>query len=151
MGFFSKLWKTGKKVIKPGAKIALADTVKDAVTLVCAVAVNLIVHGPGINEENGQYNTADAAIVAGAVITLGGAQNQIIQPNLFWHKQAFTVTSVPIKKLHSTDTVATTEDGLQLRVSKGVGFLENEQKVRIDFRPAYGVLNPFFAGQGFGS
>ena len=54
------------------------------------------------------------------------------------------------QKLHSTDTLATTKDGLQLRVSKGVGFLENQQKVRIDFRPAYACLNPFFAGKGFG-
>lgn len=134
-----------------GSQISWTATVTESVVLDGSGAGNLIVTGPCINEPSGQYNTADAAIVAGAVITLGGAQNQIIQPNLFWHKQAFTVTSVPIKKLHSTDTVATTEDGLQLRVSKGVGFLENEQKVRIDFRPAYGVLNPFFAGQGHGS
>jgi hypothetical protein len=60
------------------------------------------------------------------------------------------VGSVPIKKLHSTDTVATTEDGLQFRVSKGSDFLANEQKIRFDFRPAYGVMNPFFAGQGWG-
>ena len=47
---------------------------------------------------------------------------------------------MPIKKLHSTDTLATTKDGLQLRVSKGVGFWRNQQKVRIDFRPAYARL-----------
>jgi hypothetical protein len=64
---------------------------------------------------------------------------------------AFGIGSVPIKKLHSTDTLGTTEDGLQIRVSKGVGFLENNQKVRFDFRPAYAVYNPFFAGQGFGT
>jgi len=134
-----------------GSQISWTATVTEAVVLDGSGAGNIIVTGPCINEPDGQYNTADAAIQPGAVITLGGDQNQLIQPNLFWHKQAFTVTSVPIKKLHSTDTVATTADGLQLRVSKGVGFLENEQKVRIDFRPAYGVLNPFFAGQGFGS
>ena len=69
----------------------------------------------------------------------------------FWHKQGFSIGSVPIKKLHSTDTLATTEDGLQMRVSKGVGFLENQQKVRFDFRPAYAALNPFFAGHGWGT
>jgi len=133
-----------------GSQISWTATVTEAVTLDGAGAGNITVTGPCINEADGQYNTADAAIVAGAVITLGGAQNQIIQPNLFWHKQAFTVASVPIKKLHSTDTVATTADGLQLRVSKGSNFLENQNLVRIDFRPAYGVMNPFFAGQGFG-
>lgn len=134
-----------------GAPIVWSATVTESVTLNGSGAGNLTVTGPAIFEANGQYNTVDSAITAGDVITLGGAASTIIQPNLFWHKQAFTCASVPIKKLHSTDTVATTEDGLQLRVSKGSNFLENSQKVRIDFRPAYGVMNPFFAGKGFGN
>jgi hypothetical protein len=134
-----------------GAPIVWSATVTESVTLNGSGAGNLTVTGPAIFEASGQYNTVDSAITAGDVITLGGAASTIIQPNLFWHKQAFTCASVPIKKLHSTDTVATTEDGLQLRVSKGSNFLENSQKVRIDFRPAYGVMNPFFAGKGFGN
>jgi len=134
-----------------GSPVLWTATVTQTVTLDGSGAGNLTLTGPAIFEASGQYNTANIAIVAGAVITLGGAASTIIQPNLFWHKQAFTCASVPIKKLHSTDTVATTEDGLQLRVSKGSGFLENTNKVRIDFRPAYGVMNPFFAGQGFGA
>lgn len=134
-----------------GSVIVFTGTVTESVTLDGSGAGNLTITGPAIFEANGQYNTVSSAIAASDVITLGGAADTIIQPNLFWHKQAFTVASVPIKKLHSTDTVGTTEDGLQMRVSKGVGFLENQNKVRIDFRPAYGVLNPFFAGQGFGS
>lgn len=134
-----------------GSQVAWTATVTETVTLDGSGAGNLVLTGPAIFEATGPYNTVDAAIGAGDVITLGGAASKIIQPNMFWHKQAFTVASVPIKKLHSTDTIATTEDGLQLRVSKGVGFLENEQKVRVDFRPAYGVMNPFFAGQGFGN
>ncbi len=134
-----------------GAPIVWTATVTTTVTLDGSGAGNLTLTGPAIFEANGQYNTVDSAIAASDVITLGGAASTIIQPNLFWHKQAFTVASVPIKKLHSTDTIATTEDGLQLRVSKGSGFLENTNKVRIDFRPAYGVMNPFFAGQGFGN
>lgn len=114
-------------------------------------AGTLIVSGPAIFEANGQYNTVDSAIGDGDVINLGGLASTLYQPNLFWHKQAFSIGSVPIKKLHSTDTVGTTEDGLQIRVSSGAGFLENVQKVRFDFRPAYGVMNPFFAGQAFGS
>ena len=134
-----------------GAVIVFSGTVTESVTLDGSGAGNLTITGPAIFEAAGQYNTVDSAIAASDVITLGGAADTIIQPNLFWHKQAFSVGSVPIKKLHSTDTLATTEDGLQFRVSKGVGFLENEQKVRIDFRPAYGVMNPFFAGKGFGA
>ena len=134
-----------------GAVIVWSGTVTETVTLSAGGAGNLTVTGPGIFEATGAYNTVDAALANGAVVTLGGAALTTIQPNLFWHKQAFSIGSVPIKKLHSTDTLATTEDGLQFRVSKGVGFLENQQKVRFDFRPAYGVMNPFFAGQGFGS
>lgn len=134
-----------------GAVVVFTGTVTADVTLGASGDGNLTITGPAIFEANGQYNTVDSAIAASDVITLGGAASTIIQPNLFWHKQAFSIGSVPIKKLHSTDTLATTEDGLQFRVSKGVGFLENNNKVRIDFRPAYGVMNPFFAGQGFGT
>ena len=54
-------------------------------------------------------------------------------------------------ELKATDTVATTEDGLQFRVTRDSDFTKNQNKVRSDFRPAYGVMNPFFAGQGFGT
>jgi hypothetical protein len=85
------------------------------------------------------------------VITRLGAASDIIQPNLFWHKQAFSIGSVKIDKLYSTDTLATTEDGLQMRVSKYADGDANKQIVRFDLHPAYAVLNPFLAGQGFGS
>ena len=133
-----------------GAPIVWTATVVADVTLTGG-AGNVTVTGPAIFESEGAYNTVSQSPLSGDVVTFEGAANAIIQPNLFWHKQAFSIGSVPIKKLHSTDTVATTKDGLQFRISKGVGFLENQQKVRVDFRPAYGVMNPFFAGQGFGT
>ena len=137
-------------VDETGAEILFSGTVTESVTLDGSGAGNLVVTGPAVFEVDGQYNTVQTALTSGDVVTLGGAANKLIQPNLFWHKNAFSIGSVPIKKLHSTDTLATTEDGLQFRVSKGVSFRENKQIVRIDFRPAYAVLNPFFAGQGFG-
>jgi len=137
-------------VDQAGAAVLWSGTVTETVTLGASGEGTLVVTGPAIYEANGQYNTVSQAAVSGDVITLGGAADTLIQPNLFWHKEAFAIGSVPIKKLHSTDTLATTTDGLQFRVSKGVGFLENEQKMRIDFRPAYSVLNPFFAGKAFG-
>jgi hypothetical protein len=133
-----------------GDNILFSGTVTTPVTLSGTGTGTLIVTGPAIFEANGQYNTVDSAPVSGDVVTLGGTASSLIQPNLFWHKQAFAIGSVPMKKLYSTDTVATTEDGLQFRISKGVGFLQNQQKVRIDFRPAYSALNPFFSGKGFG-
>ena len=137
-------------VDQAGAAVLWSGTVTETVTLGASGEGTLVVTGPAIYEANGQYNTVSQAAVSGDGITLGGAADTLIQPNLFWHKEAFAIGSVPIKKLHSTDTLATTTDGLQFRVSKGVGFLENEQKMRIDFRPAYSVLNPFFAGKAFG-
>ena len=134
-----------------GAQVLWSATVTTDVTLNGSGAGNLTVTGPAIQEANGQYNTVDTALANGAVVTLTGAASKIIQPNLFWHKQAFSVGSVPIKKLYSTDTLAQTKDNLMLRVSMGSDFLANKQKVRIDFRPAYGAMNPFMAGQGFGT
>ena len=132
-----------------GAPIVWTGVVTEDVTL-SGGAGNITVTGPAIYEAAGQYNTVSQAPVSGDVVTLLGSASTLIQPALFWHKQAFTCASVPIKKLKATDTVATTKDGLQFRVTHDSGFYENEQKVRIDFRPAYGVLNPFFAGQAFG-
>ena len=134
-----------------GSQVIWSGTVTATVTLSGTGTGNLVVTGPAIFEAAGQYNTVSQAPLSGDAVTLGGAAATLIQPNLFWHKQAFSIGSVPLKKLYSTDTVATTEDGLQFRVSKGVSFRENKQIVRIDFRPAYGVMNPFFAGQLFGS
>lgn len=134
-----------------GAVILFSGTVVSDVVLSATGTGIIVITGPAIFESAGQYNTTSSAIASSDVITLLGSAGDIVQPNLFWHPQAFTVASVPIKKLQSIDTVATTEDGLQFRVSKGSDFIKNQQKIRIDFRPAYGVLNPFFAGQGFGS
>jgi len=134
-----------------GATILFSGTVTESVTLNGSGAGTLVITGPGIYEATGGYNTVDSALTSGDVVTLGGAASTLIQPNLFWHKQAFSMGSVPIKKLYSTDTIATTEDGLQFRVSKYADGDANKQIVRFDFRPAYAVLNPFFAGKSFGT
>ena len=110
----------------------------------------VILSGPGIYEASGAYNTTDSAIANSDVITLLGAVSTLYQPNMFWHRKAFGIGSVPIKKLYSTDTLAETEDGLQIRVSKFSDGTKNQQKVRFDFRPAYAVYNPFMAGHGWG-
>ena len=133
-----------------GAPVLFSAVVTATVTLDGAGAGTLVVSGPGIYEATGAYNTVDSALTSGDVVTLGGAASTIIQPNMFWHKEAFSIGSVPIKKLYSTDTLYKSEDGLQIRCSKGASIRENKQIVRFDLRPAYGTLNPFFAGQGFG-
>jgi hypothetical protein len=133
-----------------GNPIKYTATVVQSVTLDGSGSGTLVITGPAIFETEGAYNTVGAPLQSGDAIEVLGSAETIIQPNLAWHKDAFCIGSVGIEKLHSTDTLATTEDGLQMRVSKGVGFLQNQQKVRFDFRPAYGVLNPFFATKSFG-
>ena len=143
---------TRKPIVdEDGNKVVFTAVVTADVTLTGG-AGTLVVAGPGIYEASGAYNTVDSAIVTNDVVTLlGGTSAITAAPNLFWHKNAFGIGSVPMQKLYSTDTLATTEDGLQFRVSKYSDGDKNIQTVRFDLRPAYATLNPFFAGQGYGS
>jgi len=134
-----------------GAEVLFSGVVTESVTLNGSGAGTLVITGPAIFEASGAYNTTASAAVSGDVVTLGGAATTTYQPALFWHRDAFGIGSVPMQKLNSTDTMAKTEDGLVLRVSKGSSIRENKQIVRLDLRPAFATLNPFFAGQGFGS
>ena len=114
-------------------------------TLVCA--------GPAILEtgDTSGYNTVSSALTSGDAIEILGTAALTYQPNMFFHRDAFCIGSVPIPKLYATDTLLTTKDGLQIRISKFADGLANKQIVRFDFQPAYGTFNPFFAGQGYGN
>lgn len=133
-----------------GAAVPWTGVVTADVTLGASGEGTLVVAGPAIFEANGQYNTVTAAPLNGAVITIVSASATTYQPNLFFTKQAFGIGSVKLPKLYSTDTIATTSDGMSIRVSKYADGDANTQKVRFDFLPAYATFNPFFAGQGFG-
>ena len=133
-----------------GAAIKWRGVVTADVTLGASGEGTILVAGPAINETNGQYNTVSSALASGDVVTLLGSTAQLRQPNLFYHPQAFGIGTVKLPKLYSTDTVATTEDGFSIRVSKYADGDANVQKVRFDLLPAYATFNPFFAGQGWG-
>jgi hypothetical protein len=133
-----------------GAPIGWSGTVTAEVTLDGSGEGTLLVSGPAIHEAGGAFNTVKEHLQSGDVCTFPGAADSIIQPNMFWHKNAFSIGSVPIKKLHSTDTLGTSQDGLQIRVSKYSDGDANKNIVRFDLRPAYAVLNPYFAGHGHG-
>lgn len=137
-----------------GNAIPFQCTVVEDVTFTSGEA-DVLVTGPGIFETdtgNGAFNTIDKLIGDGNVVTFGiqSSSDVTVQPNLFWHKQAFALGSVNLQKLFATDTLATTKDGIRIRVTKFADGLENKQIIRFDMLPAYGVMNPFFAGQGFG-
>jgi carbon monoxide dehydrogenase subunit G len=133
-----------------GANVPWTGVVTADVTLGASGEGTLVVAGPAIYEANGQYNTVTAAPANGAVITIVSASATLYQPNLFFTKQAFGLGTVKLPKLYSTDTVATTEDGMSIRISKYSSGDANSQKIRFDLLPAYATFNPFMAGQGFG-
>ena len=132
-----------------GAAVPWTGTVLSVVTITGNEAT-VVVSGAAIYEANGQYNNVDAAPAAGAVVTILGAAGAVYQPNLFYTEQAFGLGTVKLPKLYSTDTVATTSDGMSIRVSKYSDGDANTQKIRFDCLPAYACFNPNFAGQGYG-
>ena len=134
-----------------GSQVKFRATVTQDVTLNGSGAGAIVVAGAAINEVGGQYNTVDAAIQSGDVITVLGTAGSIAQPNLFFHRQAFGMATVKLPKLYDTDTVITSEDGFSVRVSKYSDGDANQQKIRFDLLPAFVTFNPFFAGLGYGA
>lgn len=129
--------------------IVVADTV------LSGTADSIVVSSPATFEtlgsptRNGAYNTVVAALTTSDVINIISGSAATEQPNLFYHPQAFSVATVRIPKLFSTDTEVQTKDGFSLRVSKYSDGDANRQKVRFDLLPAFAALNPWFAGHGW--
>lgn len=134
-----------------GTNVAWTGVVTADVTLGASGEGTLVVAGPAIYEATGQYNTVTAAPANGAVVTIVSATATLYQPNLFYTKQAFGLGTVKLPKLYSTDTVATTSDGMSIRISKYSDGNANSQSIRFDLLPAYAVFNPSMSGQGFGN
>jgi hypothetical protein len=133
-----------------GATVIFSGVVTADVTLGASGDGTLVVSGAAIYEASGQYNTVASAPVSGDVVTLLGSASTLYQPAMFYHKQAFGLGTVKLPKLYEGDTIATTEDGMSIRVTKYSDGDANKQKIRFDLLPAYATFNPFFAGQGFG-
>ena len=143
--------KTHKPILgADGAPVKWRCTVTADVTLDGSGEGTLVVTGPAIYESGGAYDNISAALVTSDAFSILGEASTEYQPNLFYHKDAFGVAFVKLPKLYSTDTVATTSDGLSIRVSKYSDGDANTQKIRFDLLPAFAVMNPFFAGKGFG-
>ncbi len=112
--------------------------------------VTVIVAGSAIKESTEQYDTIDTALTTGDVVTFLNATATLYQPNMFYHKNAYAIGSVPLPRLSAQDTYMKSKDGLQIRMSRGSSLRENKQILRLDLLPAFAVLNPFLAGQGYG-
>ena len=129
-----------------GANILWTATVTADVTLNGSGAGTLVCTGPAIYESGGAFNTVSSSPVSGDVITRLGAASKTIQPALFWHKEAFSIGSVPLAKLDAQQNTGTTEDGIRIRVTRGSDFLRDKNMVRFDLLPAFAVLNPMMSG-----
>lgn len=134
-----------------GGKITFSGVVVADVTLSGTGTGSIVISGPAIFEATGAYNTVDTAPISGDVLTLLGAASTTFQPNLFWHPDAFTLAFVEIPKLAGMDNTVVNVDGISMRMAMDGDIIKNVQTVRIDILPAYGTLNPFFAGKSFGT
>ena len=133
-----------------GASVKFRAIVTEDVTLGSSGEGNLTVSAPAIYESSGQYNTVNAALATNDVVTILGTSGAIYQPAMFYHPKAFTLATVKLPKLSATESYTASSDGVSLRFTKWSDATKNQNKLRVDLLPAYGVLNPFFAGQGYG-
>jgi len=138
-----------------GNPIVWTATVVADVTLSGTGTGTIVVTGPAVFEAAtggaGAFNTASRAPISGDVVTILGAASDTHQPNLFWHKDAFSIGTVPLKKLEGQVNTGTTSDGIHIQVTRGSDFTKFSNQVRFDILPAFAVMNPFLAGQGFGN
>lgn len=148
--FMNNLSTREPMISEDGTQVTYTATVTQDVTLSGTGTGTLVVSGPAIFEASGAYNTVVDAIAGGEVVELGGSASTIYQPNLAWHPDAFSMVSIKQTKLQATDTIATTEDGIQIRVTRDSDFYKNKNMYRFDLHPAFAALNPFFAVQVFG-
>lgn len=138
-------------MLNNGALVKFRGVVTADVTLDGTGAGTIVIAGPAIFESGGQYNTTDSAVVNGDVITVLGSASTLYQPSMFYHPQAFGIGTVKLPKLFATDTVAKTQDGISIRVTRYSNGDTDQNMIRFDLLPAFGTFNPFLAGQGFGS
>lgn len=97
-----------------------------------------------------QFTNISAPLTSGDTFTILGATDVVYQPNLAYNKNAFALSTLALPRLHATDTLFQTKQGLKCRVTKYSDGDKNLQKWRIDMLPVMGVVNPLFIAKAFG-
>lgn len=133
-----------------GNRIPFTAVIQSAQNSDGAGAVTVTISGSCIYEA-GKFDNCDSAITNGDVVTVLGTANTVYKPNLFFHRDAFAMATIPMPRLHSTDAYIITKDGFSIRVSKYANGDANTNKIRFDLMAAFGVINPHMAGRAFGS
>ena len=136
-----------------GAFIPLTVSLLEDATFDVNTDATVTVSGCGIFESgvNGAYNTIDASIQAGATVTIKEAVSTPYAPGLAFHEAFFGMGSIKLKKLAATDSSFVTKDGLNFRVTEDSDTTGNKHLLRIDFRPTFACLNPFFGEKIYGN
>jgi len=132
-----------------GNKIPFTAVIQSAANSDGSGAVTVTISGSSIYEA-GKFDNCDSALTNGDVVTVLGAASTVYKPNIFFHKDAVTLATIPLPRLHSTDAYITTKDGFSIRVSKYANGDKNTNKVRFDLLAAFGVINPHMVGRAFG-
>lgn len=136
-----------------GAFVPLTVSVIEDATFDGSKDATVKVSGCGIFETgvNGAYNTINAAITANAPVTVQEAAATEYAPALAWNQNFFGMGSIKLKKLAATDSSFTTKDGLNFRITEDSNSTANTHQLRIDFRPTFACLNPFFGQKVYGN
>lgn len=122
----------------------------DGTGAVTVTVTNAAIYGASGGADE-QHTNISAALTSGDAFTILGSASTIYQPNLAYHKNAFALATIKLPKLHATDVIATTKEGLSMRITKYSDGDANKQMWRIDMLPVIGVINPLFACKGFGA
>jgi hypothetical protein len=133
-----------------GALIPFRQTVVTGVTLDGSGTGSISVSPPAIYEATGAYNNVTSAPTTDTVVTILGASATAYQPNLFYQKDAIMLATIKLGRMFATDVFFETADGISVRVSKYADGDKNQNKIRFDILPAFGVMNPMFGGKSFG-
>lgn len=143
-----------RKAVKgsAGAFIPLTVSLLEDITFDGSNNATATVSGCGVFETgvNGAYNTIDQLIEAGDAVTIQEAASTTYGPGLAFHEGFFAMGSIKLKTLDATDSSFTTKDGLNFRISRFANGVANKHQIRIDFRPTFACLNPFFGEKVYG-
>ena len=135
-----------------GAFIPLTVSVLEDAVFDGGGNASVTVSGCGVYETgvNGAYNTIDSLIEVGDDVVVQEAVSTSYGPGLAFHEGFFGMGSIKLKELDATDSSFTTKDGLNFRISRFADGVGNKHQIRIDFRPTFACLNPFFGEKVYG-
>ena len=84
---------------------------------------------------------------------ISGASTAVVNPSLFYHKQAIGLGFIKLPKLNNENSKVITDpkSGISIRMTMGSEILENKNIVRFDMLPAFATFNPLFGGRFYGT